>query len=417
MKDNEAPIADVEELTGEILVIDPRALLPGDIVLSTAAGFDSWIIRTGTGSRFSHAMLHVGNGVAVEANDPGVVQVFLPVLGHHLATRLSVRRMPGLTHEQRSELIQHALGLLYRPYSIRGAVGSVIPKLRKATDPGQFCSQLVAHCYSMIGKELCENCAAEAVTPQDIAASKALITVEEGVRSVSLAVHVAVSGPYAQKYELYLNSIAKFERQLIEQAEALIPTVVSERSFNIFDVARQVSSAQVSEDVREQCDELLANMLEEAILKAPLRPCPGLSVATFLIYPVPMPAVFTKAWEVVSTSEGQRVFRERLEETFRASQWELTCWLEEAHRLGKIGEATGFNTPFALAVWMEQAALIRLNYAKLVGSSAGKVKLPLDEKKEIREVLQAMIEQDPEGASEFSPDPWMLLQQSVVSPD
>src|ERR1700737_850953 len=85
MKDNDAPIADApEELTGELLVINPQPLLPGDIVLSTAAGFDSWVIRTGTGSRFSHAMLHVGNGVAVEANDPGVVQVFLPVLGHHL---------------------------------------------------------------------------------------------------------------------------------------------------------------------------------------------------------------------------------------------------------------------------------------------------------------------------------------------
>jgi hypothetical protein len=85
--------------------------------------------------------------------------------------------------------------------------------------------------------------------------------------------------------------------------------------------------------------------------------------------------------------------------------------------LGKIGETTGFNTPFALAVWMEQAALIRQNYAKLVASSAGKLKLPLDKKKEIRDVLQSMIERDPEGASEFSPDPWMLLQQSVVGPD
>jgi len=36
---------------------------------------------------------------------------------------------------------------------------------------------------------------------------------------------------------------------------------------------------------------------------------------------------------------------------------------------------------------------------------------------EWRLTLLALIDRDPEGGSEFSPDPWMLLQQNVVSPN
>jgi hypothetical protein len=66
----------------EISVVDSSALLPGDIILSTAAGWESWLIRSATLSKVSHAALHVEHGIAIEANDPGVVQVYLPVVGY-----------------------------------------------------------------------------------------------------------------------------------------------------------------------------------------------------------------------------------------------------------------------------------------------------------------------------------------------
>jgi hypothetical protein len=63
-------------LSGEVLVVNSQELLPGDVVLSTAAGF-SRLIWTATSSLFSHVAFHVGHGTAIKANDPGVVQVHL----------------------------------------------------------------------------------------------------------------------------------------------------------------------------------------------------------------------------------------------------------------------------------------------------------------------------------------------------
>ena len=62
----------------EILVIDASKLLPGDIVLCTGKNKVSSMVRAATAGNYSHAALHVGHGIAVEANDPGVVPIFLP---------------------------------------------------------------------------------------------------------------------------------------------------------------------------------------------------------------------------------------------------------------------------------------------------------------------------------------------------
>jgi hypothetical protein len=80
----------------DVLVIDVSKLLPGDIVLSTGKNKVSWMIRAVTGGDYSHAALHVGHGIAVEANDPGVVPVFLPAVSYEANTRVHVRRLRGL---------------------------------------------------------------------------------------------------------------------------------------------------------------------------------------------------------------------------------------------------------------------------------------------------------------------------------
>jgi hypothetical protein len=187
------------------------------------------------------------------------------------------------------------------------------------------------------------------------------------------------------------------------------------KSFNIFDFARQVTADTLPAQIRSRCDELLANVIEEEVLAAPLRPCPGLSVATFLTIPTPLPPVFTRAWEVIMTKEGGQVFRETLQDAFMASKWELTRWREEGERLGKIAEQTGLDAWFALAAWMDHAVEVRQMYAALCASIAGIGRLSTDEKSAIKNTLRAMIEKDPIGAQEFSVDPWMLLRQDVVS--
>jgi hypothetical protein len=169
-----------EELTGKVTVIDATAHLPGDIILSTSTGLDSWLIRKATSSDVSHAALHIGHGIAIEANDPGVVPVFLPVLGHERAARLVVKRMPNLTAQRREEIVSSAIELLYRPYSTRGALSTRLTFLRKASDPGRFCSQLVAESYAALAQPICQLTPEES-TPEDFLAATSLIDVEAGV--------------------------------------------------------------------------------------------------------------------------------------------------------------------------------------------------------------------------------------------
>lgn len=417
MSDGKSPPSEMyilSGLEGEISVVDPRALLPGDVILSTTAKLESWLIRTATWSDFSHALLHVGHGVAIEANDPGVVAIFLPVLGHDAATRLIVRRKRNLTSEQRKELVRHALDLIYRPYSTAGAVASlpIFSFLRKTRDPGRFCSQLVAQCYAMIEEPICK--APEACTPQTLAASDLFETIKEGVTKVQADMHAAVTTPYAERYVSYLKLISQQERDLIAKVEAEIPLVLSEKSYNIFDFARQVTSPALPENTRTRCDEILANAIEEAVMAAPLRPCPGLSVATFLFNPPPLPTALTRAWDVVSPTEGRQAVTEKIKDTFLASRWELARWREESERFANVAEQTGLDSFYALAAWTDHAVEVRLMYAALCAPSTAPGGISRAQKNEIKKTFKAMIEQDPVGAQEFSVDPWMLLQQEVI---
>lgn len=134
----------------EILVIDASKLLPGDIVLSTGKNKVSWMIRAATAGDYSHAALHVAHGIAVEANDPGVVPIFLPPVSYEANTKVHVRRARGLTPDQQSQLVDFVWELLYRPYSTRGAIATVWQKLRQQSDRGFFCSQLAAAAYESI---------------------------------------------------------------------------------------------------------------------------------------------------------------------------------------------------------------------------------------------------------------------------
>ena len=141
-----------ERSMSEISVRNADALLPGDIILSTGKKNKiSWLIRVATASEYSHVVLHVGHGIAVEANDPGVVPVFLPAVGYDVNTRVHVRRVEGLTPQQQNSLVDFVWDVLYRPYSTRGALSSVrlLSRLRPQSDPGYFCSRLVAAAYKI----------------------------------------------------------------------------------------------------------------------------------------------------------------------------------------------------------------------------------------------------------------------------
>jgi hypothetical protein len=402
-----------EGLEGEILVLDPRALLPGDVILSTATGFESWLIRKATGSAFSHAALHVGHGVAIEANDPGVVSVFLPVLAHTSATRLAVKRIVNLTVDEREQLVQLALDAVYRPYSTRGAISAVpiAAILRKTADPGMFCSQLVAHCYEQINRPICCTKDPASCTPQDLANSMVLDPVLNAVRSTKTVIHAAVVSPYANRYAAFLESSFRSERALVVKVEAMLSPPVPNRSFNIFDLIRQLRTAELSKTERETWDDLISQTIQAHFEQSPLLPAPGLSIATFLFLPPPLPAINSWAWEIISSEDGRKAFKEKTESVFSASKWELDRWLSEAERLGENAE---YECEMALATWMRLAAEIRLMYGELAASSSRPGSVPDNRKSKIKAILRELRDTDPIGAKEFGFDTFMLLDQDVA---
>jgi hypothetical protein len=194
---------------------------------------------------------------------------------------------------------------------------------------------------------------------------------------------------------------------VIAKAEACFSAKLSEPNFNIFDLARQVTDPSLPEADRTRWDAQLANVIEDHVQTSPLLPCPGLSVATFLFTPVPLPLANSWAWAVVSSRDGHEAFTEKVKDTYAAYTWECARWRTEAARLAEVAEETGLESHFALA------ATIRSMYVELCASSTNPGSLPRERKSEIKRLLRSLRNQDPAGAEEFSFDPWMLLDQDV----
>jgi hypothetical protein len=97
-----------------------------------------------------------------------------------------------------------------------------------------------------------------------------------------------------------------------------------------------------------------------------------------------------------------------------ASQWERERLTEMSQQLSALSDKTGLDSLLALAAWMEQTVLIRVQYSALCAPSAGGRRLTPQEKTELKNYLKKLKAKDPIGAEEFSFDPWHLLEQDVV---
>ncbi|TJW51973.1 MAG: hypothetical protein E5X65_20810 [Mesorhizobium sp.] len=394
----------------KVIVIDADALLPGDVILSTSTGHVSWLIRAATSSSVSHAALHIGCGVAIEANDPGVVQVFLPSLAHDDTTKLVVKRMPDLSMGQREELVQHAMELLYRPYSTSGAVGTVVPFLRKQSDPGRFCSQLVSHCYQMIERPICEK-AAEVCTPGDIHQSSTMLSVNSATRKVGGLVHQAAVGPYAERYAKYLQVGAANEQNLIAKIRKELPVALSEDFYNIYDVMRYVKVEITDIDLRKRCDAKIAAAVGSFLNRFPLRPSPGIAVATFMFNPPPIPALDSLITDGVMAECQRLILSAGL-----AAKWELDRLTREFQKLTKEFAKNQSLSTLSVAAWVGQTVKVRMLYSRLCAASAQPGSVPRGEVEQIKRDLREMAIKDPEGAEEFSLDTFHLLSQEVARP-
>ena len=156
--------------TGGGLCIGTEALQPADIIVSTAHGAISGVIRAVTASPISHAMLYVGNGNVIEAVGEGVLSRSLPAALHgaDLAVAYRYKNLPA-TAAASVVAAARAIASQRPKYDLTGALGAgarsnvvlcvVVFRLAcpavasgAMNDPNKFfCSELVLEAYRRAG--------------------------------------------------------------------------------------------------------------------------------------------------------------------------------------------------------------------------------------------------------------------------
>ena len=164
-------------------ILDLSVLEPGDIVLSTTGGVVSRFIRFLTNSRYSHAMLYVGNSL-IHADGGGVFSVN-PQRRIVAQGEMAVYRpREQLDDESMAVAINHVRNEVGSLYSVPHALLVGVMKLRGRDRSGkQFCSRLVAQAYHQAGHSLVRN--ADYCSPGALARSPRLVRVEHALRPVT----------------------------------------------------------------------------------------------------------------------------------------------------------------------------------------------------------------------------------------
>ncbi len=175
--------------------ISISSLKPADILLSTGDSTVSNVIRKGTGSRFSHAALYIGNGEVIEAIGSGVVKQSLKSAMND-DTLVVVFRHNTISPSQAATAITYARAQVGKKYDASGAASSasgspavilvgfimgpignivtaslgVAKVANTINSEGSFyCSELVAHAYAKANCPL--SASKSSITPKGVANS------------------------------------------------------------------------------------------------------------------------------------------------------------------------------------------------------------------------------------------------------
>lgn len=157
-----------------ILASDLRT---ADILVTTGRAFVSGVIRTGTGTDYSHTILYIGDGRIVEAISKGVVERDLSDALAETTLAVALRRR-FMTPKTKTDVVRFARGFTGRPYDSVGAGGAGLAHKRgklagaaacamspaicvygaykvsqnasdKNKDKKFFCSELAARCFEL----------------------------------------------------------------------------------------------------------------------------------------------------------------------------------------------------------------------------------------------------------------------------
>jgi permuted papain-like amidase YaeF/Yiix C92 family enzyme len=163
--------------------LNASVLQRGDVILTTTTAAVSKVIRAGTKSDISHAMICVQHSSVIDAANDGVQARNTQRLFFDDRCSLHVFRLKaGLSPEQAQSVCQFVRQRVGSEYSIkealRTAVGGSDQWSRK-----QFCSRLVAQAYAAADIKLVHN--PNYCSPADLAKSSLLVSVEGAIETVT----------------------------------------------------------------------------------------------------------------------------------------------------------------------------------------------------------------------------------------
>ena len=171
-----------DEQTRNYKRLNEAALLPGDIILTTATAITSKTIRVATRSDISHALIYVENYSVIDATDEGVHSRNSQRL--HFEEGCSVyalRLRARITAAQLSDVLSFVRSHIGTEYSVREAVRTVVGS-RNEWSTKQFCSRLVAQAFSSAGIQLAKD--PNYCSPADIQRSELLEAIPDATVSV-----------------------------------------------------------------------------------------------------------------------------------------------------------------------------------------------------------------------------------------
>lgn len=144
--------------------------IKGDYGCVRTTGWQAWLIRLGTFSRYNHAVVFVGGDQVIEARPNGAGYAPIP--------RDVVWSHEPLSSAQRAGVVNAATALIGTPYDWRSILGFIVrfwgrhlrPMKERNARKKMICSELVVWAY-MVGAniDLAPNVAPGDVSPGDLA--------------------------------------------------------------------------------------------------------------------------------------------------------------------------------------------------------------------------------------------------------
>tara|TARA_R110001583_G_scaffold139048_1_gene291097 strand:+ start:2939 stop:3910 length:972 start_codon:yes stop_codon:yes gene_type:complete len=209
-------------------------LKPGDIILTSQVGAISKVVRLSTLSKFSHAILYVGDGSFIHSDGQGVHSNNIQRLLFERKNHAEVYRI--LDGNYVDQAVMFARSQIGTSYSVKEAVRTKNPLYRGEKLNRQFCSRLVAQSYEYAGLLLVEN--TDYCTPKDLQQSLYTKAVDGCLRIAERhEIEFAKSDSPVQRQTDITNFILKAVRELtrrdIQSFENLDQFVIDNQAYDV----------------------------------------------------------------------------------------------------------------------------------------------------------------------------------------